>query len=74
MPAAQPQTSNPLLDIPPILRPADACRLARIGKASLYIALKTQALPSFKRGRARFIQGAAFQQWLADGMPEDNAH
>jgi hypothetical protein len=69
MPALQ-QSSNPLANIPPILKPVDACLLARIGKASIYAAIKSGALPSFKRGRGRFIQGTAFQQWLADGMPD----
>lgn len=76
MPALQ-QASNPLANIPPILKPADACTLAKLGKASIYAAIKSGALPSFKRGRGRFIQGTAFQQWLADGMPdteESRAH
>jgi hypothetical protein len=47
----------------------DASSLAKIGKASIYAAIKSGALPSFKRGRSRFIQGPAFQQWLAAGMP-----
>lgn len=76
MPALQ-QASNPLVNIPPILKPADACTLAKLGKASIYAAIKSGALPSFKRGRGRFIQGTAFQQWLAEGMPdteESRAH
>ena len=68
MPVLQ-QAGNPLAIIPPILKPADACSLAKLGKASIYAAIKSGALPSFKRGRGRFIQGPAFQQWLADGMP-----
>ena len=64
------QASNPLANIPPILKPADASTLAKLGKASIYAAIKSGALPSFKRGRGRFIQGTAFQQWLAEGMPD----
>ena len=60
---------SPLAHIPPILRPADAGSLAKVGKAGLYAAIKTGALPSFKRGRSRFIAGPAFQQWLGEGMP-----
>lgn len=68
MPTATP-ASSPLATLPPILRPLDASSLAKIGKASIYAAIKSGALPSFKRGRSRFIQGPAFQQWLAAGMP-----
>jgi excisionase family DNA binding protein len=64
------QASSPLVSIPPILKPSDACSLAKIGKASIYAAIKSGSLPSFKRGRSRFIPGPAFQQWLADGMPD----
>ena len=64
------QISSPLASIPPILKPRDACAMARIGKAGLYAAIKTGALASFKRGRSRFIPGPAFQQWIGEGMPE----
>lgn len=63
-------TCNPLAIIPPILKPSDACAMARIGKAGLYAAIKTGALASFKRGRSRFIPGPAFRQWIEKGMPE----
>ena len=68
MPTATP-ASNPLANIPPILKPLDASSLAKVGKASIDAAIKSGALPSFKRGRGRFIQGPAFQQWLSEGMP-----
>lgn len=64
-----PPASNPLATIPPILKPLDACKIAKVGKASLYAAIKTGSLSSFKKGRSRFIPGPAFQQWLGDGMP-----
>lgn len=60
MPDANP-SCNPLANIPPILKPSDACAMAKIGKAGLYAAIKTGALDSFKRGRSRFITGHAFQ-------------
>ena len=69
MPAIQ-QASNPLANIPLILKPLDASSLAKIGKASIYAAIKSGSLQSFKRGRSRFIPGPAFQAWLEGGMPE----
>jgi excisionase family DNA binding protein len=46
--------------------PAEAARLAGIGRTTLYEALGSGALRSFKLGKRRLITIEALKEWLAD--------
>ena len=60
--------SIPLATIPPILKPDECRQLAKVGKSTIFAAIKSGDLPSFKKGRGRFIAGADFADWLQRGM------
>ena len=49
---------------PMALSPAEAARLAGVGRTTLYIALGTGELKSFKIGRRRIIRIDALEDWL----------
>jgi excisionase family DNA binding protein len=49
---------------PLVVAPAEAARLAGVGRTTLYAALKSGALPSLKLGRRRLIKIGALQDWL----------
>jgi excisionase family DNA binding protein len=44
--------------------PAEAARLAGIGRTKLYEALGTSALPSFKLGSRRLVRIVEIDAWL----------
>ncbi len=44
--------------------PAEAARLAGVGRSTLYLALKSGALPSIKLGKRRLIRVDALEAWL----------
>ncbi len=49
---------------PLAVSPAEAARLAGVGRTTLYAALSAQRLRSFKLGKRRLISMAALQEWL----------
>ena len=50
---------------PPLaVAPAEAARLAGVGRTTLYAALSSGALPSLKLGRRRLIKLDALRAWL----------
>ena len=57
------QTSNEQ-PRPLALSPADAARAAGVGRTSLYLALSSGELKSFKFGRRRLIRIEALEHWL----------
>jgi excisionase family DNA binding protein len=57
---------KPSLDTRLAFSPAEAARLAGIGRTTLYEALGSGALRSFKIGSRRLITVEALKAWLAD--------
>lgn len=49
---------------PLAVAPAEAARLAGVGRSTLYLALKSGALPSIKLGKRRLIRVDALEAWL----------
>jgi excisionase family DNA binding protein len=47
---------------------AEACAIARTGKTVLYEAIKSGALPAYKRGRRTLVRPADLRHWV-DGLP-----
>lgn len=56
----KPHDSKPIA-----VAPAEAARLAGIGRTSLYSALSTGELKSFRYGRRRLIRISALETWMA---------
>jgi excisionase family DNA binding protein len=57
--------SSPDAASPPLaVAPAEAARLAGVGRTTLYAALSSGALPSLKLGRRRLIKLEALRAWL----------
>ncbi|MFC7290409.1 helix-turn-helix domain-containing protein [Hirschia litorea] len=50
---------------PIAVAPADAAKIAGIGRTKLYAALSSGELPSFKIGTRRLIRVSAIEAWLA---------
>ena len=50
---------------PLAVSPAQAARLASVGRTTIYAAMKTGALRSSKIGKRRLITIAAIEEWLA---------
>jgi excisionase family DNA binding protein len=46
----------------------EACEIVRTGKTLLYEAIKSGALPAYKRGRKTLLRPADLRQWV-DGLP-----
>ncbi len=44
--------------------PAEAARLASVGRSTIYTAMKSGALPSIKVGKRRLIRLTALEAWL----------
>ncbi|WP_018631774.1 helix-turn-helix domain-containing protein [Neomegalonema perideroedes] len=49
---------------PLAVSPAEAARLAGVGRTTLYAALSARRLRSFKLGKRRLISMAALREWL----------
>ena len=47
---------------------AEACAIARTGKTVLYEAIKSGALPAYKRGRRTLVRPADLRHWV-DELP-----
>lgn len=50
---------------PLAVAPADAAKMAGIGRTKLYAALSSGELPSFRIGTRRLIRVSAIEAWLA---------
>jgi excisionase family DNA binding protein len=47
---------------------ADACAIARTGRTVLYEAIKSGALPAYKRGRRTLLRPTDLRHWI-DQLP-----